>query len=52
MILKSNITKQHLAKLICQFNGQRGTKKQIEKVLQSITTIGLLEHYCFQRNLL
>ena len=52
MILQSNINKEHLAKLICRFNGQRGTKKQIEKVLKSIPTIGLLEHYCFQRNLL
>lgn len=43
---KSN---EEIAKLICQYNGQKGTDKQIAKVLKSLPTRDMLINFCTGR---
>ena len=39
-----------IAKKICQYNGQKGTQKQIEKVLKSFKNdINLMTQFCNNR---
>jgi hypothetical protein len=39
-----------IAKKICQFNGQKGTQKQIEKILKSFKNdINLMMQFCNNR---
>ncbi len=39
-------TNEQIAKLICQYNGQKGTDKQISVVLKSLPSIDLLLNFC------
>jgi len=45
--------KQKLAKIICQYNGQKGTEKQVNKMLKNyLDNLELMENYLIQRKLI
>lgn len=44
-----NLTLEQKAKIIAQYNGQKGTMKQVEKVLKVYSTHEYLDRFIVQR---